>query len=270
MKFSYFLLILNIIVVYINNNKVICAAINGTKASSFINFNSYHNYWSLEAILKAYSRNYPSKVHLYTIGKSVRGRELYVIALADSNPNVHLQLRPEVKYIGNMHGNEVVGRELLIRLIDYMLTNPFDRDVDYIMKNMRTHIMVSMNPDGFEMSRVGDCYGITGRGNANGYDLNRNFPDLFQCIDGETQPETKAVIDWLSKNTFVLSANLHGGSVVANYPYDGNKNDYNGYTRCDDDDAFRRLSSTYANNHLTMRRSPCGDGFNNGITNGGF
>ena len=62
------------------------------------------------------------------------------------------------------------------------------------------------------------------RTNANGIDLNRNFPDLVEVVREPRQPETQHVMEWVQHFQFVLSANLHGGAMVANYPYDNYKN----------------------------------------------
>lgn len=95
-----------------------------------------------------------------------------------------------------------------------------------------------------------DFDGSEGRENANGIDLNRNFPDQFRVTkDNEVQqPETTAVMRWILSEPFVLSANLHGGSLVANYPYDDNIEDKDGiYSKSPDDALFRKLASVYSN-----------------------
>ena len=85
--------------------------------------------------------------------------------------------------------------------------------------------MPTMNPDGFEKSIVGECETLNGRYNANGKDLNRNFPDLFECNEINLEPETRAILNWLKEIDFILSANLHGkhlarrGGVGLRYLY---------------------------------------------------
>jgi len=51
---------------------------------------------------------------------------------------------------------------------------------------------------------------------------------------------------WLKKYPFVLSANLHGGTLVANYPYDDNKKGVATFTKCPDDAVFKQVSKAYS------------------------
>lgn len=48
--------------------------------------------------------------------RTVLGRDLWVMVVSAS-PYEHMIGKPDVKYIGNIHGNEAVSRELLLQLI---------------------------------------------------------------------------------------------------------------------------------------------------------
>ncbi|KAI1294718.1 Carboxypeptidase D [Halotydeus destructor] len=244
---------------------------------------SHHNYVEMTSFLKNYSEKYPGITKLYSAGKSIEGRELWVLEVTD-NPGIHEPGEPEFKYVANMHGNEVVGRELLLLLIQ-VLTENYGRDASLtkIVNSTRLHLMPSMNPDGYERSIVGDCNSEYGRRNAHSVDLNRNFPDQYltdrQLKVGVRQKETLLIMKWLNEYPFVLSGNLHGGSLVANYPYDGNahKQDHE-YSKTPDDAIFRQLALSYSENHPTMHiGKPCGrectnplmdEPFEDGISNG--
>lgn len=241
--------------------------------SDGVQISSYTHYDNLTELLKSYVGKFPNLTKLHDVGQSVEGRTLWALQVTD-NVNEQEAGEPMFKYVGNMHGNEPVGRQILIYLIEYLLNNygKVDR-VTNLVNNVNIFIMPSANPDGFEMATERDCEGIEGRGNANDIDLNRNFPDQFEPpeLEKTLEPETKAMMNWITSNKFVLSANLHGGSLVASYPFDDSKSHRENFHSSSPDDAlFKHLAQVYANAHTTMHngRECPDDDFDGGITNG--
>lgn len=61
----------------------------------------------------------------------------------------------------------------------------------------------------------------------------------------QVEPETLAVIKWMQSYNFILSANLHGGAVVANYPFDKSREPRirgkSAYTATSDDKIFKKV-----------------------------
>uniref|UniRef100_A0A8D0Y687 Carboxypeptidase D n=2 Tax=Sus scrofa TaxID=9823 RepID=A0A8D0Y687_PIG len=234
----------------------------------------HHHFPDMEIFLRRFANEYPNITRLYSLGKSVESRELYVMEISD-NPGVHEPGEPEFKYIGNMHGNEVVGRELLLNLIEYLCKNfGTDPEVTDLVLNTRIHLMPSMNPDGYEKAQEGDSISVIGRNNSNNFDLNRNFPDQFIQITDPTQPETIAVMSWMKSYPFVLSANLHGGSLVVNYPFDDDEQGLATYSKSPDDAVFQQIALSYSKENSQMFQGrPCknmypNEYFPHGITNG--
>lgn len=262
----------------------VSAAANTSFPTVNLDKKHYPKYDELTRILKYYHNKYPAIARLSSIGKSVQGRELWYMQITDK-PDVIEDGEPMFKYVGNMHGNEVISRQVLIYLIQYLCdnynTNP---RVKKLVDTTNIFILPSLNPDGFEAAEEGECDGYSknkysGRNNANNKDLNRNFPDQFKNWNTfklkDAEPETRAMMRWIYRNPFVLSANLHGGSVVASYPYDSNAKMVDRiYSKAPDDNLFQHLARTYAQNHPIMKTgepkcpSEPDEKFKDGITNG--
>lgn len=240
-------------------------------AATTVHF-KHHNNEEMYNVMRAIAKEFPLITRLYSIGKSTKNNDLMVLEISD-NPGTHEPGEPEFKYVGNMHGNEVTGRETLLHLIAY-LCNGYGSDpkATSLVNTIRIHIMPSMNPDGYSIARVGDRESVLGRYNAKHVDLNRNFPDHFDTVPIVRAVETEAVIRWIHQYPFVLSCNIHNGALVANYPYDSSKYGRSIYSRSPDDDIFRQLALAYSNAHATMHEGKAcpGDssGFPGGITNG--
>ncbi|XP_047601999.1 probable carboxypeptidase X1 isoform X2 [Lutra lutra] len=202
----------------------------------------HHNYKAMRKLMKQVSEKCPNITRVYSIGKSHQGLKLYVMELSDQ-PGEHELGEPEVRYVAGMHGNEALGRELLLLLMQFLCHEYLRGDprVTRLLTETRIHLLPSMNPDGYETAfrRGSELVGwAEGRWNQQGIDLNHNFADLntplweaeddglvpdtvpnhhlplptyYTLPNATVAPETRAVIEWMQRIPFVLSANLHGG-----------------------------------------------------------
>jgi len=227
----------------------------------------YLSYLDMTAQLEAYAAEYPELTRLYTLGQSVEGRELWAL-LISTEPEQPAD-KPAFKYVATMHGDERLGTDLCVFLIDRLLTDyGHDARITRLVEETFIWIVPLMNPDGMERGS---------RFNANGVDLNRAFPRYPQDFSGTVyeegmpsltglQPEVEHIVAWTLEEHFVLSANFHTGALVVNYPYDHAPGVFTGFAAPTPDDAlFRALSLRYASENPPMRASLR---FPGGITNG--
>jgi len=212
----------------------------------------YHTYAQIGQILYQAMIDHPAIADTFIIGNTVQGRPIYGIRISDNVGSEEAE--PEVRLASTMHGNEPPGLEMLLYLVEF-LTNEYGTDADatFLVNNFELHIIPCINPDG----RVAGT-----RYNANGVDLNRNFPVPDGSIgdDGTytEQIETIHFKNYGYDHHFVISENGHSGALVVNYPWDYT------YTLAPDNNAIIKMSLEYSTYNLPMYNGS----FPQGITNG--
>jgi len=194
---------------------------------------AYHNYDWLTAKLDSVHNNYPGITKLISIGHSVQGRELWALMVSD-NPDSN-ENEAELRFASTIHGNEPVGTELCIGMIDSLTQGYGIPAIKELVDNREIWFLPMFNPDGNTANS---------RFNANGMDLNRNYPVPDGSIgdDGTyaVEVENQSMMNWVNTRHFVLGCMYHGGATVVNYHWD-----YSGVP-APDNDMLRELSLGYA------------------------
>ncbi len=226
-------------------------------------WDSYPTYDQYIAMMQQYAQNYPSLCRLDTIGTTTQGR-LLLVATISANLSTEAN-KPEVLLTSSMHGDELTGYVLMLRLIDSLLTDyGVDQGVTHLLDSVKIYINPLANPDGTYRSGNSTVSGAR-RGNANGIDLNRNYPDPQDGPhpDGNAwQAETMAFMNFANTHWPVLSVNFHGGAQVVNYPWD------TWVTRHADDAWFQMVCRQYADTCHVYSPSGYMADLDNGITDG--
>ncbi len=217
-------------------------------------WDAYPKYSEYVAKMQYYATTYPTLCSLESIGTTQSGRDLWVLKITD-NITIN-EGEPEFFYTSTMHGDELVGFPLMMRLIDYLLTNyTTDTEVSNLIDNLEIYINPNANPDASYRTSPTDEINNPIRANDSGQDLNRNYPDDVAGLhdSGVYEDETIAFMNYASSKNFVLSANMHGGVELVNYPYDNAL--VSQYTHADGD-YFEYIGIEYATHAQT--NSPSG------------
>lgn len=234
-----------------------------------LTFTKYPTYAQYDSMMHQLAGAYPDICRIDTFGTSIGGRLLLALKISD---NVHTEEdEPAFLYTSTMHGDELVGFVLLLRLADFLLSNYGNNaEVDRIVNDLEVWINPNANPDGTYANNNDTAMTASVRYNLNGRDLNRNFPDPGAGDPDDTtgvQQENRYMMQFMHKHKFNLSANIHSGTEVVNYPWDHKPDEGEAPVLHPDDAWYRLISREYAD--LAHDVDPAYMmAFDDGITNG--
>jgi hypothetical protein len=204
-----------------------------------IPLDGYPTYPLYEQLLSDFATAYPDITRLHNLGTLPSGRKIWALKITD-NPDAE-EIEPKVLYTSSMHGDELGGYHVSLRLISHLLCN-YDNDNELTELVNTTEIWINplANPDGAYYAGNQSVNNAI-RWNGNGVDLNRNYPAPDDSPSSDDfQPETSIFMAFAEEVSFDLALNFHGGAEVFNYPWDTYSE------RHADDDWWQHVAAEFA------------------------
>lgn len=181
----------------------------------------YPTYDTYLAMMDTFAHRYPDLCTIDTLLAQTPDHHAVLAAHIAQKDTVAVS-KPSFFYSSTIHGDETSGFVLMLRLIDYILMHyPTDDKVKEIVKNVNLWICPLENPDGtyhYSNDTLGPSP-ISTRANYTGRDLNRIYPWIGQ-EDVALPPEAAAMVSFFQQHQITMSAVMHGGAEVFNYPWD--------------------------------------------------
>lgn len=181
----------------------------------------YPTYETYEDLMLYFQTNHSDICKIDTILAQTPNNHKILVAHITTSLNEPTP-KPSFFYSSTMHGDEVCGYYMMLRLIDYILNNRNDAKVRQILDQVDLWICPLENPDGTYRSgnHTLGTSPISTRSNGNGIDLNRSYPSIYLSNPDTYEPEITAMMNFMESRHFVMSANIHGGVELFNFVWD--------------------------------------------------
>jgi hypothetical protein len=206
----------------------------------------YHTLEEMMAVLDDMRAKFPKLVSARApISDSIQtweGRPIWFVKISD-NPDDD-EPEPEVLYTALHHAREPNSASQMLFYMWYLLENyATDVQVRYIVDNVELYFIPCLNPDGYVFNQTTDPEGgglwrKNRRENANGsfgVDINRNYgyfwgndnsgsspnpsSQTYRGPSAFSEPETRALRDFVLAHDFVFAHNYHTFSNLLIYPW---------------------------------------------------
>jgi uncharacterized membrane protein len=197
----------------------------------------YHDFAEVTAEIHALQAAHPDLVMVESIGKSYEGRDIWAVKLSD-NVTYNDSSEPDVLICGPVHAREIMGVEVPMFVLNYMLDNyGLNETISQDINTKETWFIPMPNPDGHVYVEQGNDWRKNRRpttGGNIGVDLNRNWGHQFG-VDGATsddpasevyhgpypfsENETMALRDLALRQRFKTSLMYHSVASLILYPW---------------------------------------------------
>ncbi|MBC7396499.1 MAG: zinc carboxypeptidase, partial [Bdellovibrionales bacterium] len=194
----------------------------------------YHTASEVADTLKAYEKAYPDLAQVFTVGKSLEGRDIMAIKITShvkkSDPS-----KPHILFNGMHHAREVMSTEVPLDTIDFLLTRyGKDSKATHWVDANEIWVLPMFNVDGNNQVWTKDTMWRKNTRGGFGVDINRNYPYAWNSCRGSSsneraqdyhgtsagsEPETQVMMDFVKKIRPVFSISYHSYSEIVIYPY---------------------------------------------------
>lgn len=203
---------------------------------------AYHNYKETVEELKRLAAANPAETSLFSIGRTVEGRDIWCLRINPEEKGETPSARPAAFFMGNHHGREHLTNEVALGLAGYLLAKKTDPEIGKYLETLDIYVAPMTNPDGAEYDIQTGKYRWhrkNMRVNADktlGVDLNRNYDSLW-CQAGAShypsadtycgpyafsEPETQVIKKFVEARPNIKTLmSYHSYSSLLLYPWAG-------------------------------------------------